>query len=209
MRPMARDLPAAPPFAQSGDASCSCPARHDAACDPAEPPDELVSQIAAGEVIERPASVVRMSTTRSGRRGDARSSAPGGGGVRSIVVEDDRRSDIARRRAARSRCAATRRAQDRDRSPTPEGGDDGFRGEALAAIASCCRSLVITSSQLPAPRRPRCVNRSRRAASLASPGGAAASASTVEVRELSAATGAAQALKTDTESPMRMEAVRR
>jgi DNA mismatch repair protein MutL len=166
--------------------------------------DDLISQIAAGEVVERPASVVRELVDNALDAGalqvTVRLSA---GGVRLISVEDDGQGipreelPVALRRHATSKIASL--------GDLETVGTMGFRGEALAAI-NAIAELTLHSRSQGADAAYALEGRTGELRQVARAGG-----STVEVRELFYATPARRKfLKTDaTELAHCVEAVRR
>jgi len=169
-----------------------------------ELPDELISQIAAGEVVERPASVVRELIDNALDAGATTVTLRLlAGGVRSITLEDNGSGiprpqlTLALKRHATSKIASLNDLESLDTM--------GFRGEALAAVSSVSDMSIISQTA----NQPHAWRIDARTGEIAP--AARSQGTTIEVRELFFSTPARRKfLKTDaTELAHCVEAARR
>jgi DNA mismatch repair protein MutL len=168
-----------------------------------ELPDELISQIAAGEVVERPASVVRELVDNALDAGATGHRAPAGGRRAADFGGRRRRGHPAEELAVALRRHATSKIA--SLADLESVGTMGFRGEALAAISSVAELSLLSRTA----GQPHALFLDGRSGELRP--AARATGTTVEVKELFFSTPARRKfLKTDaTELGHCIEAVRR
>jgi DNA mismatch repair protein MutL len=109
-------------------------------------PDDVVNKIAAGEVVDRPASVLKELLENALDAGATEIAVDIAAAGRKAIVVSDNGSGMSRDDALlsieRHATSKIRQAEDIDRVATL-----GFRGEALAAISSVSRTTITTRAR--------------------------------------------------------------